>query len=206
MAPAALLIAGGGMMAAGAIQEGRIARAQGRFEQQIALRNQQALERQAKAEMEAAGIEEARVARQEKIAKARQRAVIGKSGIGLAGATLSVLTDTAFQFAMERNLILRRGMVRARELRERGQITAAQGRWAKRMGTQAERLSYFRAGGSILGSIGTAGLLKPGSTYMGSSVGSKAGLFGTRPGGLGSVGAGVRSGGLFINPLPGIIG
>jgi len=163
MGPAALLIAGGGMMAAGAIQEGRIAEAQGRFAERIALRNQQALERQAKAEMEAAGIEEARVAREEKIFKARQRAAIGKTGIGLAGATLSVLTDTAYQFSMERNLILRRGMVVGRELRERGGIIAAEGKWARTMGRQAKRLSYFRAGGSILGSVGTAGLLKSGS-------------------------------------------
>ena len=157
------LIAGGGLKAAGAIQEGRIAKAQGSFAKKIALRNQQALERQAKAEVEAAGLEETRIARREKIAKGRQRARMGKTGVGLAGATLSFLTDTAYQFSMERNLALRRGMIRGRELKWRGQIIATQGRWAKTLGNQAKRLSYIKAGASILGSIGTAGFLGKGA-------------------------------------------
>ena len=160
MGPAALLIAGGGLQAFAAIKEGQIAKAQGAFAEKISIRNQQALDRQAKAEVEAAGVEETRIARQEKIVKARQRAAIGK-GVGLAGATLSFLTDTAFQFSMERNLALRRGMVRARELRRRGQIIRAQGKWAMTMGVQARRLSYVKAGASILGSVGMAGALKP---------------------------------------------
>lgn len=151
------IIAGGLLMAAGQIQEGRIAEAQGKFEKKIALRNQKSLERQAKAEIEAAGVEETRVARREKIFRARQRAGMAKGGIGLAGASLSFLTDTAFQFSMERNLVLRRGIVRGRELRERGKIIAAQGRWAKTLGTQVKRSSYVKASASILGAVGAAG-------------------------------------------------
>lgn len=159
MAAAALVIAGG-LQAASAIQAGRIAEAEGKFAEDIALRNQKALERQRKAELEAAGVEEARVARREKIVKAQQRAAIGKTGVGLAGATMAFLTDTAYQFSMERNLALRRGMIRGRELRERGKILYAQGKWAKTVGTQAKRLSYVKAGASILGAAGTAGALK----------------------------------------------
>ena len=175
MAVAALII-GGGLMAASQIQEGRIAEAQGRFQKKIALRNQQELERQAKAESVSASLEESRIARKEKIVKARQRATVGKTGIGLAGATLAVLTDTAFQFSMDRNLALRRGVIRGRELIERGRIIAAQGRFAKTVGTQAQRLSYFKAGGSILGAIGTAGFLKAPAT-----TGTTTGTFGTTP-------------------------
>lgn len=175
MAVAALVI-GGGLMAAGQIQEGRVAEAQGKFQKKIALRNQQALERQAKAETVAASLEESRIARREKIVKGRQRAIVGKTGIGLAGATLAFLTDTAFQFSMGRNLALRRGVVRGRELRERGRIIAAQGRWAKTLGTQAKRLSYFKAGGSILGAIGTAGFLKAPAT-AGATTGTASRTF-----------------------------
>lgn len=164
MAVAAVLI-GGGLQAFAAIKEGQIADVQGRFAKKIALRNQRSLERQRKAEIEAAGVEESRVARRQKIVQARQIARIGKGATGLAGATLSALADTAFQFSMARNLILRRGLIRGRELRERGQIIAAQGRWARTLGSQAKRLSYFKAGASILGSVGTAGLLsKVGTT------------------------------------------
>ncbi len=162
---AAAIIAGGGFQAFAAIKEGQIAETQGKFEKQIALRNQQALERQAKAEIEASQIEESRVARREKIIKATQRATLAKSGVGLAGATLSVLAETAFQFSLERNLILRRGLIRGRELRERGRIIAAQGRFARTVGRQARRFSFIKAGGSILSAVGTAKLLTtPGGT------------------------------------------
>lgn len=161
MAPLAvpLILAGGGMMALSAIKQGQIAEAQGKFAEQIAIRNQQALERQAKAERAASRIEETRITRKEKIIKAQQRAIIGKSGVGLAGATLSLLTETAFQFSLERNLMLRRGVTRGRELIERGKIELAKGRWASVMGKQQKIASYFSAAGSILGAAGTAGLL-----------------------------------------------
>lgn len=155
------MVAGGGLMAASAIQQGRIAAARGSFEKKLALRNQAALERQAKAEMEAARLEEKREARREKIAKAMQRAVVAKSGIGLAGATLSILADTAFQFSLSRNLILRRGLLRGRELTERGAITAASGRFASTIGRQERTASYWGAGASILGTAGGALSLRP---------------------------------------------
>ena len=156
MAPAALLIAGG-LRAASQIQEGRIAKAQGSFEKKIALRNQESLNRQAKAEEAASRLEERRIARKQKILQGRQLARIGKQGTGLAGATLNALIDTAVQFSIDRNLALRRGIFRAGALRERGVIIAAQGRWAKTLGNQAARLSYIKAGASLLGAAGAAG-------------------------------------------------
>lgn len=151
-----LLLAGGGLQAAGQIQEGRIAKAQGSFAKKIALRNQESLNRQAKAEESASRLEEERIARKQKIFQARQLARIGKGGTGLAGATLAALVNTATQFSIERNLALRRGVFRAGALRERGTIIAAQGRWAKTLGTQAQRLSYIKAGASLLGAAGMA--------------------------------------------------
>jgi len=178
-----------------AIKEGQIAEAQGKFAKQIGERNlaaakanqkaieaaaaanAAALERQAEAERDVATVEERRVARKEKIKKAAQRAIIGKSGVGLAGATLSLLADTAFQFSLDRNLILRRGLIRSRELLQagrfeifkgkvlgrqelfRGQLSLAQGRWAYTLGRQAKQLSYVKAGTSILG--GVSGMQAP---------------------------------------------
>ena len=149
MAPAAILIAGG-LTAASQIQEGRITRAQGSFAKKIALRNQESLNRQAKAEEAASRLEEERIAKRQKIFQARQLAAIGKGGAGLADSTLAALVDTATQFSISRNLALRRGVFRAGALRERGVIIAAQGRWAKTLGTQAQRLSYIKATGSLL--------------------------------------------------------
>ncbi len=171
------------------IKEGQITEAQGKFARQIGERNlaaaranqkalndaaeanAAALRRQAKAETDASEVTERRVARRGKIKKAAQRAIIGKSGVGLAGATLSVLTDTAFQFFLGRNLTLRRGLIRSRELRQaaafeifkgkvlgrqelfRGQLSLAQGQFAFTLGKEAKRLSYIKAGASILGSF-----------------------------------------------------
>lgn len=143
--------------AIGQIEEGRIAKAQGSFEHKLALRNQQALEREAKAEKAASRLEESRVARKQKIVMAAQRAILAKSGVGLAGATTSVLADTAFQFFLDRNLVLRGGLIRARELIERGRIGVAKGKWAKTLGKEAARLSYIKAAGTILGGASSTG-------------------------------------------------
>ena len=62
MGPLALLVAGG-FFAAGQIQEGRIAEAQGKFAKDVAIRNQEALDRQAQAEKDAARIDEKRTSR-----------------------------------------------------------------------------------------------------------------------------------------------
>ena len=167
MAQAAILIAGG-LTAASQIQEGRIAKAQGSFANKIARRNQEALNRQAKAEEAASRLEERRIARKQKIFQARQLARIGKGGAGLVDATLAALVDTAMQFSIERNLALRRGVFRAGALRERGVIIAAQGRWAKTLGRQAQRLSYVKAGASLLGAAGVASSLtsSPGAGFV----------------------------------------
>lgn len=156
---AAAIIGGGALQAAGQLQQGRIAEAQGKLDKQIAARNAQALIRQAKAEKDAAAIEESRVSRKEKIVKATQRAAFAKTGGGLAGASLSVLTDTASQFFLDRNFTLRRGLIRSRELRARGGIIATQGAFAKTLGKQAKRASFIKAGGTLLGAFGTAGAL-----------------------------------------------
>ena len=144
------LAAGAGLATAGQLQQGRMASAQGSFEKKIAIRNQQALERQAKAEREAASIEADRAARREKIVMGAQRAQAGKSGGQIAGSTLDFLADTARQFSIQRNLILRGGMIRGQELTELGQTKKAEGRWAATLGKQAKQLSYIKAGGTVL--------------------------------------------------------
>ena len=143
------VVAGGTLQAFSAIQQGRIAEAQGKFAKEIAVRNAQALERQAKAEGVASRFEERRIAKREKIVKAAQRAAQGVSGGQIAGATLEALADIAFEFSLERNLALRTGVVRGRQLRERGQIELAKGRFARTQGIFAKRASFISAGGSI---------------------------------------------------------
>lgn len=137
------------LTALGQIKEGQIAEAQGKLTKQIAIRNQKSLERQAKAERDAASVQEGRARRQEKIVKAAAIAGQGKSGGQIAGASLNALTDIAAQFSIERNLILRGGLIRSRELIERGGIIATQGRFARTLGKKAKQLSFIKAGATI---------------------------------------------------------
>lgn len=170
MGAAALIIAGAGLAAFGEIKQGQIAEAEGRFAKKIAIRNQQALDRQAKAEKAASNIQERRVARQEKIVKASQRAQFGKTGGQIAGSSLAFLVDTASQFSIEKNLVLRTGLIRSRELHERGQIELAKGRWARTLGKQAKKLSYIKAGGSILSGFGAAASTTPSGGLTGQNT------------------------------------
>ena len=131
------------------LQEGRAAEKQGQFAKQIALRNQRALERQAVAEKEAAAVQEKQIARRQKIVEGAQIATAGKSGGQISGATLSFLTDTARQFSLSRNFALRAGLFRSQELKEKGGIIAAQGRFASALGKFQKRQSFLRAGAQV---------------------------------------------------------
>ncbi len=131
------------------LQEGRAAEKQGQFAKQIALRNQRALERQAVAEQEAAAIKSEQIARQEKIVSGSQIAAASKSGGQIAGSSLSFLADTARQFSLSRNFALRAGLFRSQELKEKGGIIAAQGRFANALGKFQKRQSFLRAGAQV---------------------------------------------------------
>jgi hypothetical protein len=133
----------------GTVKEGQIAEAQGKFAKDVSIKNNEALVRQAKAEREASKVKEARVSRQAKITKASQRAALGKSGGGAAGATLSLLADTASQFSIDRNLILRSGLIKSRELTQRGQILLSQGRFARSQGLASKRASLLKGFGKL---------------------------------------------------------
>ena len=155
MATAAILI-GGALLAVSEVQAGRAAEKQGEFAKQIALRNQRALERQAVAEKEAAAIKSEQIARREKIVSGAQIAATGKSGGQIAGASLNFLADTARQFSLSRNFAWRAGLFRSQELKERGGIIAAKGRFAQAIGKFAKRTSFIKAGGTLLLTAGSA--------------------------------------------------
>lgn len=148
----ALLVGGALLGAAGTIQEGRLAEARGEAENEIAQFNARQLDRQAKARTKASQIQEERVARQEKAFRGQQRAKFAKSGITISeGTPLDVLADTAFQFHLERNLTLRRGLVESSQLKTQGGLLRTQGKLAKGFGKAVKRLSVLKAfsGGAI---------------------------------------------------------
>ena len=154
----ALLVVGGGLMAASQIQQGRLAKAQGSAQNKIAQYNAEQLERQAQARMEAAHLQDDRVARQARLFKGAQRASIGKSGLSLSeGSPLDLQADTAYQFALDRAFTLRSGLLDSKSLKAQGTIQGVEGKWAKSYGAASARNSYMQAAGTILGTAYMAG-------------------------------------------------
>lgn len=143
--------------ALGTIQEGRAAEAQGKAQKRIAEINARNLEVQADAEKTAARLEEERVSRQQKATEGKQKTAFRKSGTTLEGTPTDLLADQAFQFELERNLVLRQGLVRAVQRRIEADIMRARGKQASAFGKFAKRNSILKAsiklGGAALGSF-----------------------------------------------------
>ena len=149
------LIVGAGITAAGQIQQGRVAKAQGKATEKIQRYNAELAEREGKARMEASKLEERRVARQEKMFRGEQRARFAKAGISISeGTPIDVLADTAAQFAIDRNLTLRQGLTGQQQAKGQTAIFSAQGQQAKAIGRANQRLSYFNVAGTTLMAAG----------------------------------------------------
>lgn len=177
------LVAGGTLLAASQIQQGRIAKAQGRLSKKIAVANQQELKRQATAELEAGEIEASRVSRREKIAKAAAIVQLaGKGGGGIRGASLNFLIDFARQFSIDKNLTLRNRLLRSRSLLFRGRVGLAEGRFAESVGKAQRSASILSAFGTGLATFGTVGggsggtSGSPSSTNIGTSQSVSLGI------------------------------
>ena len=135
MSSGALIVAALAASGTASVVQGLAAQAQGRANQRIAEYNAAMAERQGKAQMEAARLNSERLARQQRLAMGQNIAAAAKSGISLSGSVLDVLADTAYQYQLDRNLILTQGLndyqtgsQRASLLRSEGKFSAAQGR------------------------------------------------------------------------------
>ena len=124
-----------------------MADAQGRASNDIAKYNAANLERQAASRLDAARLEDTRQIRRSNMALGAQIAQGGASG---TVSDVDVLADTAFQFAMDRNLMLRQGLVQSQELLGQAGMLRAQGEYASKVGKSKRNFSYAKAGASIL--------------------------------------------------------
>jgi len=161
------LIAGTALSAGSAIQEGQLANAQGKASNDIAKLNAANLEHQAESRMDAARLEDTRQVRRSRMALGSQIAKGGASGVT---SDIDVLADTAFQFAMDRSLMLRQGLVESQGLLGQAGMMRAQGKFAKKVGKSKRTASYAKAGMSILGGAYTGysrGLLGGGGGSIG---------------------------------------
>lgn len=129
-------LAGAGLSAAGAVQQGRQAEALGAA-------NARAQEQQAAATRGAAAFEEERLRERQRALKSEQRAVLGAAGTTLEGSPLLAMAEDAA--AMELDALALRHSGSLEEARARGQ--AALDRWD---GNTARRNSYWKGSARLL--------------------------------------------------------
>ena len=151
-----MIIAGTGIGAAGAIQAGRVAEAQGRSAQNIAEYNALVQEREAEALRQKAGFESKRQAKRAARAKSTLTAALGAAG-GLGSPVAADLAaKQAAELELENLLIGFGGEVGAGRAETQAELDRLQGKLYRRRGKAARKASYYRAGGTLLTGFGTA--------------------------------------------------
>lgn len=133
-------LAGAGVAAYGAIEQGNAAEEAGR-------RTQQAENANAQAAMEAASLEAGQVRRKNLLRLGSQRADAAKSGVLISDSANDVIYDTAIQGELEAQSVLYSGASAASYQQQRGVN-------ARAAGNSAKSASYINAGSSVIGGIG----------------------------------------------------
>jgi len=163
----AIVAAAAAASAAAQISAGRAAEAQGKAEKEMYEYNARLQEQEAKNRMDVAKMEEERVSTQQNKMLGYQKAAFAKSGFSIEeGSSVDVMADTYGEFAVDRALTLRKGLIDKMTLESEANLSRAQGKMAAQRGRNAKRASYLSAAGTIGSGIGTMGI--------GSSFGSGA--------------------------------
>ena len=145
-----LAAAGTGVAAYSAVQQGRNAAAQA--EQQAAWDdyNAKVAKREAEAERVAGEFEATQQSRAAKQLLARQRALIGASGVTMEGSPLLVAEDTAAQLAIENANIRTTGARRVGAWTSKSILDTSMAKAARASAPGYRQAGYTKAGSSIL--------------------------------------------------------
>jgi len=177
------LVAGVALKASGQVSEGMMFKAEGQAKKDIAEYNSRQLTRQAEARRNASELEDVRQGRKANIALGSQIARGGKSG---TVSSVDALADTAFQFAMDRNLIMRQALVESQGLLGQAAMQRAKGQYASDIGKFKRNAKYREAAVTILGGAFAASKIggaaaggggTSGAGGLGGSAGSNFGNF-----------------------------
>ena len=151
-----LIVAGTAIGAAGAIQSGRIAEAQGRSAQNIANYNALVQEREAEALRQKAGFESKRQAKRAARVKSTLTAELGAAGGLGSPVAADLVAEQAAELELENLLIGFGGEVGAGRAETQAELDRLQGKLYRRRGKAEREASYFRAGSTLLTGFGTA--------------------------------------------------
>lgn len=149
------MIAGAVASVAGSMQQANMAKQQAEAQAKINEYNAATKRVEAQNILEGAKLEETRVARMARLFRGEVIAKKGMSGTELTGfSSMEVLGDIAFQTRMDRDIVLRSGMIGASQSRAEARGSDFQARWSRLYGKQVAS-SYMMGG--IASGIGMAG-------------------------------------------------
>lgn len=161
-----LIIAATTVTAYSAIQQGQTAAAQAKQKAAWLDYNAKVAKREAEAERKAADFEATQHTRATKQLLARQRVLIGASGVTMEGSPLLMAEDTAAQLAIEGANIRTTGARRVGAWTSRSILDTSMAKAARASASGYKTAGYLRAGSSILqGGAGIAYMRSQGSPW-----------------------------------------
>jgi len=151
-------------------QAATAAKQQGKAQQAIYEYNARLKEAEARNVERQAQIDEARRAEQQKAVLGHQKATFAKSGFSIEeGTSVDIMADTYGEFAVDRALILRKGLIDEMKLKSGAEIDRYQGQVAKQYGKNMARAGYLGMAGTIAGGVASAYYVGNSATNSGMS-------------------------------------
>ena len=154
-----MAIAGAGVQAYSSYQQGKTAEAQAKQEAAWHAYNAKVAEREADAERRASDFEATQHDRRSKQLLARQRALIGKSGVTMEGSPLLLAEDTAAQLALENANIRETGARRVSAYKSQAILDFSKSRLASKSASGYAKAGALSAGSSLLSGGAQAGYM-----------------------------------------------
>lgn len=159
-----LLIAGVGVQAYGQYQAGKNAQSQAKAQSKWNLYNSKVAQREAEVERRANIFAAKQQKRKSKAFLAKQRALIGATGVEIAGSPLLVAEDTAAELAKEETNLRLTGQRRVSAFKSRSILDISRASAARSRAAGFGRAAVIGAGGTILQGAATV-------AFMGSQFG-----------------------------------
>jgi len=167
---ASLMIAASAMQAVGAIQQGKMAAAQGQAQMNAANYNARMKEIEAGITREQSNAREEQQRRQAREVLGRQRAAVAQASIGFGGSALDIMEESATLAELDALTIRYEGDLKAKGLLAEAEFDKYSGQVSMAMGKAAKKASYVSAAASILQGSSAA--------YKGFTPGTTAGTAG----------------------------
>ena len=155
----AAVIAGTAVTAYGQYQQGKTAQSQAKAQAAWNMYNAKVAEREAEAEKAATASDVKQHKRKAAALLAKQRAMVGKSGVEMVGSPLLVAEDTAAELAKEETNIRLRGQRKAMAFEGQSILDVSKASAAKSRAAGYGQAAILNAGGTLLQGGAQAGYM-----------------------------------------------